>query len=147
MGLFDFASSIGNKVFGGGDDPSEKITEELLKADLNINDLSATFAEGVVTLTGDTTDSVAAEKAILIVGNMDGVGQVVNNMSMPIAAENTADLEYYEIQSGDTLSKIAASYYGNANAYMQIFEANREVIGDPDLIFVGQKIRIPMQAA
>ncbi|MCI0420990.1 MAG: LysM peptidoglycan-binding domain-containing protein, partial [Acidobacteria bacterium] len=43
----------------------------------------------------------------------------------------------------DTLSKIAKHYYGDANAYPKIFEANREVIKDPNLIFPGQKVRIP----
>ena len=52
--------------------------------------------------------------------------------------------EYYTIQSGDTLGKIAKHYYGNAGDYPRIFEANREVIEDPDKIYPGQKIRIPM---
>ena len=146
MGLFDFASNIGNKVFGGEDDPSVKITEALVDADLGIANINAVFDDGVVTLTGDTDDNAAVGKAILIAGNMEGVSQLVNNMSLEIAADITPEVEYYEIQSGDTLSKLAATYYGDPAAYMQIFEANREVIGEPDLIFVGQKIRIPQQA-
>ncbi len=59
------------------------------------------------------------------------------------ALEAASDVEYYEIQSGDTLGAIAKRYYGNANDYPKIFEANQEVIIDPDKIFVGQKIRIP----
>lgn len=59
------------------------------------------------------------------------------------ALEAASDVEYYEIQSGDTLGAIAKRYYGNANDYLKIFEANQEVIIDPDKIFVGQKIRIP----
>jgi nucleoid-associated protein YgaU len=49
---------------------------------------------------------------------------------------------YYEIKSGDTLWAAAKKFYGAGNRYTQIFEANREVIKDPDKIFVGQKIRI-----
>jgi len=49
------------------------------------------------------------------------------------------------IKKGDTLSAIAKQFLGNANDYPKIFEANREVIRDPNLIFVGQKIRIPLQ--
>ena len=52
---------------------------------------------------------------------------------------------YYEIQSGDTLSAIAKKYYGNASDYPRIFEANREVIKDANLIYPDQKIRIPME--
>ena len=54
-------------------------------------------------------------------------------------------VEYYVIQKGDTLSKIAKQYLGNAMDYPKIFEANREVIKDPDLIYPGQKIRIPLE--
>ena len=51
--------------------------------------------------------------------------------------------EYYTIQSGDTLSGIAKTHYGNAMDYTKIFEANREVIKDPDKIYPGQKIFLP----
>ena len=59
------------------------------------------------------------------------------------APAQTVATQYYIIQSGDTLSKIAQRFYGNASAYPKIFEANREVIEDPDKIYPGQKIRIP----
>jgi nucleoid-associated protein YgaU len=49
----------------------------------------------------------------------------------------------YTIDKGDTLSKIAKAHYGNANAWKQIFEANRDVIDDPDRIFPGQVIKLP----
>jgi nucleoid-associated protein YgaU len=47
------------------------------------------------------------------------------------------------VQPGDTLSKIAKKYYGDPNLYTQIFEANRDILNDPNLIQVGQKLRIP----
>ena len=50
------------------------------------------------------------------------------------------------IVAGDNLSKIAKHFYGNPNLYPQIFEANQEVIKDPNKIFPGQKIRIPRAA-
>jgi len=49
----------------------------------------------------------------------------------------------YEIQAGDTLSAIAKRHYGNANDWRKIYEANRDVIKNPDLIYPGQKITIP----
>ena len=47
------------------------------------------------------------------------------------------------MRSGDTLSKIAREFYGDANAYMRIFEANRPMLKNPDLIYPGQALRIP----
>ena len=47
------------------------------------------------------------------------------------------------VEKGDTLSAIAKRYLGNAGAYMKIFEANRDVLKDPDKIYPGQKLQIP----
>ena len=47
------------------------------------------------------------------------------------------------VQSGDTLSKIAEKYYGDASLYPKIFQANRDVLSDPNKIRPGQKLRIP----
>lgn len=49
----------------------------------------------------------------------------------------------YTVKAGDTLSAIAKEHLGNANAYMKIFEANRDQLSDPDKIKPGQVLRIP----
>ena len=49
----------------------------------------------------------------------------------------------YEVVSGDSLSKIARREYGNASEWKRIYEANREIVKDPDKIFPGQKLNIP----
>jgi nucleoid-associated protein YgaU len=49
----------------------------------------------------------------------------------------------YTVKAGDTLSKIAKEHLGNANAYMKIFEANKDQLTDPDMIKPGQVLRIP----
>ena len=51
--------------------------------------------------------------------------------------------QWHEVKKGDTLSKIAEKYYGDASLYMTIFEANRNILSDPNLIKIGQKLRIP----
>ena len=51
--------------------------------------------------------------------------------------------QYHVVARGETLSAIAKRYYGNANKYTTIFEANRDVLDNPDNIFPGQKLRIP----
>jgi nucleoid-associated protein YgaU len=49
----------------------------------------------------------------------------------------------YTVRAGDTLSKIAKDHLGNANAYMKIYEANRDQLSNPDLIKPGQVLKIP----
>jgi len=49
----------------------------------------------------------------------------------------------YEVQPGDSLSKIAKREYGDANQWNRIFEANKDVLKDPNKIFPGQKLKIP----
>jgi LysM repeat protein len=59
----------------------------------------------------------------------------------PAAAPQTS--QTYTVKAGDTLSAIAKQHLGNANAYMKIFEANRDQLTDPDKIRPGQVLRIP----
>ena len=59
------------------------------------------------------------------------------------AAVAQAAAKVHVVEKGDTLGAIAKKYYGKASAYMKIFEANRDVLDDPDKIKPGQKLRIP----
>lgn len=52
----------------------------------------------------------------------------------------------YEVLAGDNLSKIAKHFYGNANAWKSIFDANRDQLTDPDRIKPGQMLKIPAKA-
>jgi len=52
-------------------------------------------------------------------------------------------VDFYTVHKGDTLSAIAKQYYGDGNAYMKIYNANRDILKDPDKIFPGQVLRIP----
>ena len=62
----------------------------------------------------------------------------------PVAPpETTAAATRYTVVAGDSLSKIAKREYGDANAWHRIFEANRDIIKDPDLIHPGQTLVIP----
>jgi len=83
------------------------------------------------------------EKVVLMVGNALGISNVeAADLTAP-EEEQISETQYYEIQKGDSLWKIAQKFYADGNKYPDIFEANKEVIKDPDLIFPGQKIRIP----
>lgn len=159
MGLFDFAANMGKSVFGIGDaDAAEKIKQDIEANNPGISNLEVELTEAdVCVLRGDCDNADAKEKAILMAGNMKGVATVVAHGLKPTEVTNTGTMEevedqsfeastgteYYTIESGDTLWGIAAKFLGNGSKYPEIFEANREVIEDPDKIFVGQKIRIP----
>lgn len=160
MGMFDFLKGVGDSVLGGGNDAKE--VEDLLKKQLGgkIQNLKAEVSDGLVKLHG-TCDSLATkEKAVLLAGNIKGIEKVDDThlktrpsqqkKAQPSKAEGKPkeekeeeESQFYEIKSGDNLSKIAKQFYGDANKYPLIFEANREVIKDPDKIYPGQKIRIP----
>ena len=142
MGLFDFVRSVGNKIFNRDEEAAEKIQQHIEADNPGIKDMKVAFNDGVVSITGAADSPEAMEKAVLMAGNIKGVGEVkADAVKVP---ETGSKSEYYVIESGDTLSKLAKKYYGNAMDYPKIFEANREVIKDPDKIFVGQKIRIPL---
>jgi nucleoid-associated protein YgaU len=76
-----------------------------------------------------------------------------NDESMPdfsdvqSGASSTAPVtqteQTYEVKKGDSLSKIAKNLYGDAKGWKRIFEANKDIIKDPDKIFPGQKLKIP----
>jgi nucleoid-associated protein YgaU len=142
MGLFDFVKEIGHKLFNRDEEASEKIKKHIEASNPGIGALQVAFKNGVVSLSGQADSAEAMEKAVLMAGNVQGVAEV--NISGLQAPPVQAKIEYYIIKKGDTLSAIAKQFYGKANDYPRIFEANREVIKDADLIFPGQKIRIPL---
>ena len=59
------------------------------------------------------------------------------------ASSSQATIQTYTVQAGDTLSAIAKRLLGNANAYMEIFNANRDQLSNPDVIKPGQVLKIP----
>ena len=150
MGLLDFLKDKGKDIFGGGGNEAESIKKEVERAlGSNVSNLTVHYNDGKVSLMGTAKSQAAKEKAALIAGNVKGVGAVDDDglKVAGAAAGSTATAakpsRYYTIQSGDSLSKIAKEHYGDANAYNKIFDANREVIEDPDKIYPGQQIRIP----
>lgn len=142
MGLFDFVKEIGNKLFNRDEEAAEEIKKHIEANNPGITGLGVSFSNGVVSLSGQATSAEAMEKAVLLAGNVRGVSDVnVDGLQAPPVKDK---VEYYIIKKGDTLSAIAKQFYGKANDYPRIFEANREVIKDANLIYPGQKIRIPL---
>jgi nucleoid-associated protein YgaU len=60
--------------------------------------------------------------------------------------QTTTPAASYTVKAGDTLSRIAKEHLGDANAYMDIFNANKDVLKDPDKIVPGQVLKIPQHA-
>ncbi len=164
MGLLSFIKSAGEKLFGTGSakaateaaaaDPSpEKLAEasaaagaaieEYIRAmDLDARGLAVGFdaSTGIVSVAGVAADEATREKIVLCCGNVHGVAGVEDNMEVEASGDGS---QYYTVVSGDNLSKIAREFYGNANKYMPIFEANKPMLTHPDKIYPGQMLRIP----
>jgi len=98
-------------------------------------------ATQTVTVSGVAPDQATKEKIVLCCGNVSSVAKV--NDLLTVAAGAGQESTFREVKSGDTLSKIAKEEYGDANAYMKIFEANKPMLSNPDKIYPGQKLRIP----
>jgi len=69
-----------------------------------------------------------------------------NEIAADIKVANEDIYGVYEVKSGDTLGKLAKEFLGNAAAYMDIFNVNKDQLSNPDLIKVGQKLKIPKRA-
>ena len=109
---------------------------------LSVDGLGVVFdgASGIVTVSGEAADQVTREKVLLCCGNVHGVAQVDDGMSVKEPADES---RYYTVVRGDTLSAISKAMYGNANDYPKIFEANKPMLSSPDKIYPGQLLRIP----
>jgi len=159
-GLLDFAKDVGSNLLKSDAEAGMNIVMHIEANNPGVNPINAKFDDGVVTLTGMANSAQAKEKAILLAGNVKGVTKVnADGLTAPAAPPPAAepattvvpanqipapDAQYYVIESGDTLGAIAKEFLGSASRYPEIFEANREVIQDPNKIYPGQKIRIPL---
>jgi LysM repeat protein len=108
---------------------------------LEVSGLDIRFDDGTAFIDGETADQATKERVILAVGNAQGVGKV--DESLTVAQDDGTDAELYVVKSGDTLWAIAQEAYGDGNRYPEVFEANKPMLTDPDLIFPGQVLRIP----
>ncbi len=120
----------------------EAIQAYVEQQNLGIENLDVKFdgASGKATLSGRAPTQDAAEKAVLCCGNVAHVSAVENGLTV---AQQAKAAQYHDVARGDTLSAISKQYYGDANKYNAIFEANRPMLTHPDKIYPGQKLRIP----
>ncbi len=136
MGIFSFLKAIGKKVLPGRE--AEEITADIRESlGQQVEGLQVSFDDGTVTISGNVDSQATKEKAVLLAGNVESVEKVIDHLMIEVQPV------FYTIQKGDSLSKIAQAQYGDPMKWNALFEANREVIKDPDLIYPGQQIRIP----
>ncbi|MBK8505106.1 MAG: peptidoglycan-binding protein LysM [Saprospiraceae bacterium] len=155
MGLFSFLKKAGENIFKSSEKKAAEAAEEavahreqqivalkgvITKLNLPIQDLDLEVTDDVVTVYGQTESQADKEKIILALGNVAGIATVDDRISVVVPAPEAT---FYEVKSGDSLSKIAKAHYGDAMKYPVIFEANKPMLKDPNLIYPGQVLRIP----
>ena len=150
MGLFPFIKEKGAKIFGKKEQEAPDEEKKTLQAQalldyvkqlgLTYNKIKLSVTDDDVKVEGEVVAQEDAEKIILAIGNVEGVDQVDNLMTVATPAPQA---KFYTVVSGDTLSKISKEFYGDANKYNTIFEANKPMLTHPDKIYPGQVLRIP----
>jgi LysM repeat protein len=151
MGLFDFVKSVGKKL-GIGDDAApdaNALKKELDSYDLGTEKVEVSVEGDKAIIKGEVADQSVFEKAVIAIGNTLGVSKVeAGEIKIADAGSATAaarEPRFVTVKKGDNLWKIATSVYGKGKGpkYKEIFEANRPMLKDPDLIYPGQVLRIP----
>ena len=105
---------------------------------------SAEEREGKLYFKGTTETQDQANKIWDAIKTIpDWKNEIVADIKATGGAGAAASSVTYTVQAGDTLSKIAKEHLGNANAYMEIFNANKDQLSDPDKIKPGQVLKIP----
>ncbi len=129
---------------------------------LKVSGLDVKFDDGVASVKGVVANKAMKEKVILALGNVQGVKRVKDSLrtrpakkgATPASAaarkaaatrrkQAGAAQTMHTVKKGDTLSKLAAKYLGDAKRYPEIFKANQPMLTNPDQIDVGQVLRIP----
>jgi nucleoid-associated protein YgaU len=164
MGLMSFIKDAGEKLFGIGEAKAAQVAVQAAPTPENVAamsnaagkaigdyidtqgfsiqalDVAFDAPSGTVTVAGIVPDQATKEKVLLCCGNVHGVS-AVNDMLTVEAPE--PESQWHTVVSGDNLSKIAKAFYGDANKYPVIFEANKPMLKHPDKIYPGQLLRIP----
>ena len=176
MGLIDFIKNVGHKLdVGAHNQPAAQGSQSQPQAaqgptaqqlqDLNDRKKDAALTNLVnqmgfkvqnllldvkgerVTAKGTVNSQEEKEKVVLLLGNTEGIGAVDDQLQVANPQPQTAPMaQFYDVKPGDSLSKIAKQFYGDANKYNLIFEANRPMLKDANEIYPGQKLRVPAMA-
>ena len=145
MSLLSFVKEAGEKLIDlltpGNANASEQLKEHVSKVGLGNPNVQTTVDGDKVTVTGEVATQEEKEKILLALGNIAGVASVDDQITVsgPVVVAS----RFVVVKSGDTLSAISKTVYGDANKYNRIFEANKPLLSHPDKIYPGQTLRIP----
>ncbi len=151
MGLFSFLKNAGAKIFKKKAAPAaaaaapvamsreDALKSEVARLGIPVNGLDIDLCEQVI-VKGRTATNADREKVILALGNIEGIGCVEDHIDVD---NPEPEAVFVTVASGDSLSKIAKTQYGDPMKYNAIFEANRPMLEHPDKIYPGQVLRIP----
>ncbi len=155
MGLVSFLKGAGTKLFGKSEEVKEQEKADLIMKHISsfgfkTENLKAVVDDETVILTGKVDTIPNKNRIVVTAGNVEGISKVEDRLAVlplgseiPVIPPTEPEKEFYTVVSGDTLSKIAKQFYGNANKYPVIFEANTPMLTHPDKIYPGQVLVIP----
>lgn len=151
MGLISFIKTAGEKIFGKSEEKQEQekavlIAAHIKKFGFDTSDIQVKVDNEKVILMGSIDTIENKNKIIVTAGNIEGISSVDDWLVVkqsPVVAPPEPEKQFYTVKKGDYLSRIAKEVYGNANKYNIIFEANKPMLKNPDLIYPGQVLVIP----
>ncbi len=155
MGLISFLKGAGTKLFGKSEEVKEQEKADLIMKHIasfgfKTENLKAVVDDETVVLTGKVDTIPNKNRIVVAAGNVEGISKVEDRLAVlpigsdiPVIPPTEPEKEFYTVVPGDTLSKIAKQFYGNANKYPVIFEANTPMLTHPDKIYPGQVLVIP----
>jgi len=164
MGILDSLKNVlGGKEKDSITASTRSPSQILKKNGIDPSGLKFSFgSDGTVTINGNLQSESDRQRVLDALDGTPGIEKIVDHMSVaesgkdpassapepapveagekggPTAGENT-----YTVISGDTLWKISKEIYGEGSKYMKIFEANRDILENPDRIYAGQTLKIP----
>ena len=150
MGLISFIKNAGDKLFKSEEkreqEKADMILTHIKKFGFDTSDIQIKVDDDKVILMGSVDNINDKNKVIVTAGNVEGIAKVDDWLVVknpPVVAPPPPEKQYYTVKKGDYLSKIAKEVYGDAKKYNVIFEANKPMLKDPDLIYPGQVLTIP----
>jgi len=150
MGLISFIKTAGAKIFKSEEkregEKAALILAHIKKFGFDVSSVQVAVDDEKVVLSGKVDTLANKNKIIVTAGNIEGISMVEDHILVitpPPVAPPAPEKQFYTVKKGDYLSKIAKEVYGDAKKYPVIFEANKPMLKDPDLIYPGQVLVIP----